>query len=1216
MAGEVRAALQAVMDADERVTSFLADLATDGQRVAEITLTLAKEPPPKPVPAIELPDKPVAFFEEEIQRHVAYLDYLVARGPRLEELETLVTSLDARLAEWTTIDETLTSRVDEGIAQLGKLADQVETGAIAAGDVSLPGEFDLATWQARLESTRAAATERSTRIDEARGRLDAGRQSLESTTRTPPEEIAAESDERDLCEVLLSSRHLEAAERAELESEDPATVRPVLDRRLQAYRDGINSWQAVREKVGTELEALEALDDGIEALPAPTLKDFDGGTGHAELRAARQQLQFAEAMVVYRQQRLDLLDQAHEAVRTLRDTVQDAGASVALAGSRLIELRAALQVAETMIESGAIEPFEFPEDLSVERLWAELKSMTEIEINRNRALTDLAQRLVDTAPREAAVAALERQQQQASDARAELKEESAYEAVVAGIQAMDDEALLARLKPGGTFETEHAAATLLVEERRGVLDQLIQNLKDVRGQLNALTSPFAQFEVNATPDRVQEIRAELEAMAAIEVEGEVRLPMDASVDGDREKRIRREIAEATVAEPPTGALSPSQEELDLLLLDQRAARDRLRYFEDFSRIADQYRSKLEKFDEAATTMGEALSTVEQIERRRYAAARALADRLGSGDVSGVMLPYNIGEWLSKEAVEAATATRRNQRAILDQSRSYFTQYLGRIGIYLAWVEWAQIGGKIAQDKVDLIAQPVGHIEAARKAIRDRPDFEQENLEYEAGERMALTSLWDRLLATIADATLRSRFEGPLEANYLEMGNLERIKREYGQAATAFEELIRVTMDSTQSLEEAIATLRIAEKTRLEDYQIARYHAAIAGRPGAQVPIAAAFREAYGTDLPQPIDDRGWDQFIWANRLLTAEARLWGDRRWIATMEHRLSRLGIESEVARYNGHVAEIGAKIGNIDSSIETLDGRIDDLKHDYAGALRQYGLQTLTRIAVIPIVAYLLVRLLRLFTRRIGARGVSDEDEDEFGRQRRFKTITNVVQASITVLVWVIAVIYILANLGLNITPIVASASVVGLAIAFGAQALVRDFFAGFFILLEDQYTVGDVIDVGSAAGTVEHITLRVTILRDLEGVVHYVPNGLVQRVSNRTKGWSRVVMEVQVGYREDVDRAIEVLRRVLEEMYATPPYSYRIIETPEVAGVQSMTDSTVGIRLMVKTKPGRQWEIGRELRRRIKGRFDEEGIREPFQQRIVHQIREEEPSLPGDS
>ena len=182
---------------------------------------------------------------------------------------------------------------------------------------------------------------------------------------------------------------------------------------------------------------------------------------------------------------------------------------------------------------------------------------------------------------------------------------------------------------------------------------------------------------------------------------------------------------------------------------------------------------------------------------------------------------------------------------------------------------------------------------------------------------------------------------------------------------------------------------------------------------------------------------------------------------------------------------------------------------------------------------------------------------------------------------------------SLGLPITPLLASASVIGVALGLGAQGLVRDIVSGMFMIAEDQYGVGDVVDVGSATGTVESIGVRITRLRDVNGTVWYVRNGEIMRVGNQSQGWARAVLDVNVGLGEDIDHAEEVLLRTAQDLKNDERLGQHVLEEPEVWGVESLSTDGVLMRVVVKTQPLQQWVVARELRRRIKDQFDEEGI-----------------------
>jgi small conductance mechanosensitive channel len=194
-------------------------------------------------------------------------------------------------------------------------------------------------------------------------------------------------------------------------------------------------------------------------------------------------------------------------------------------------------------------------------------------------------------------------------------------------------------------------------------------------------------------------------------------------------------------------------------------------------------------------------------------------------------------------------------------------------------------------------------------------------------------------------------------------------------------------------------------------------------------------------------------------------------------------------------------------------------------------------------------------------------------------------------------------LDEIGLPVGPLMGGAAVVGLAIAFGAQNLIKDFFTGFMILLEQQYMVNDVVKIGNIAGQVERISLRMTTLRDLEGRVHFMPHGNITAVTNMTHGWSRAVFDIDVAYKEDVDRVIEVLLDLGQQLRRDPEYGPLILDDPTMLGVDAFGDSAVTIKFYLKTRPLRQWPVKRELLRRIKNRFDELGIEIPFPHRTLY-------------
>lgn len=220
-----------------------------------------------------------------------------------------------------------------------------------------------------------------------------------------------------------------------------------------------------------------------------------------------------------------------------------------------------------------------------------------------------------------------------------------------------------------------------------------------------------------------------------------------------------------------------------------------------------------------------------------------------------------------------------------------------------------------------------------------------------------------------------------------------------------------------------------------------------------------------------------------------------------------------------------------------------------------------------------------------------------------KRVETLVRLLRQGVLIVLWVMVLLIILREVGVEITPILASAGIVGLAVGFGAQNLVRDVISGFFMILENQVRVGDVAIVNGTGGVVEKVSFRTVVLRDLSGVVHVFPNGSVSTLSNMTKEWSGYVLNMGVAYKEDVDKVMDVMRQVATEMRGDEYYGALMIQDIEIFGVDDFADSAVVIKARLKTKPIKQWEVGREYRRRLKQAFDREGIEIPFPHRSIY-------------
>lgn len=258
--------------------------------------------------------------------------------------------------------------------------------------------------------------------------------------------------------------------------------------------------------------------------------------------------------------------------------------------------------------------------------------------------------------------------------------------------------------------------------------------------------------------------------------------------------------------------------------------------------------------------------------------------------------------------------------------------------------------------------------------------------------------------------------------------------------------------------------------------------------------------------------------------------------------------------------------------------------------------------RVVAIVVLAWIVARSASLAARRL-ERSVSHSGPGAEERTRRVQTLARITRKTVGILVTATAALMILRETGIDITPVLTGAGVAGLAVGFGAQTLVRDVISGFFLLLEDQVRVGDVVTVNGQAGLVEELNLRTIVLRDIEGTVHVFPNGEVKTLANRSKDFSFYVLDVPIRSDEDADRVIEILRAVSASLVGEPPFDAHVLEPLEVFGVDSFGSGNLIVRARLKTAAQQQWAVGRELRKRVARALAEAGIEMPGSRLDVH-------------
>ena len=258
--------------------------------------------------------------------------------------------------------------------------------------------------------------------------------------------------------------------------------------------------------------------------------------------------------------------------------------------------------------------------------------------------------------------------------------------------------------------------------------------------------------------------------------------------------------------------------------------------------------------------------------------------------------------------------------------------------------------------------------------------------------------------------------------------------------------------------------------------------------------------------------------------------------------------------------------------------------------------------RIILLILLAFAANRFAASVIRNAEHEIVEEDDLKTFERRRRVQTVGGTLRRFFSILIWSAASLMVLRELDVDITPILTGAGIVGLAVGFGAQTLVKDIISGLFLITEDQVRIGDVAEINGIGGAVEEINLRTIVLRDLEGTVHHISNGEIRTLANKSRDFSYYVIDIGVGYDDDTDRIVEVVRRATEDLRKDPAFAASILEPLEVLGVDAFKPSEVTLRFRIKTLPMKQWEVGRELRRRIKKAFEAQGIQIPTPQYTI--------------
>ena len=1185
-----------------------ADVAKKALDENDASLKEAREAADAPLPAepgkiAELEGLDEQSLLMQVERRKEYLGTYRKREEQLDQIPDLSDARRKMINQAMEAFRIAEQRAGDLRPLLTELARRVQAGSILE-DKSVFREEGVDVWK---QDAAQRQVEYAARLETYRAEKQLP-EAAEPTSR--PEDVWNLETERslqyslDVAGVMLQAAKHEAAEREQLEKTDPAALPTAITRIHDDWRRALAEYESAADRAEIKRAALVELEADRAELTPPSKESIPEGAGHSELKKARRDAGFSDELFRYHTRRLEMTGQANEVATELMQELLAIPAAFERARRQTVTLKAALKLADDWQREGKIASFDSPEGASVTNLAAQIRTIAQAEAARRREVDELEHRQ-DKTVIDAAREELDKEKQNNERLQNILQEELSYAAFLKEMAAKDETTLIALVEPEGTLDASIEELADAVDQAQRQFDHAVQALRGARDAIASVENPYVRMGFRMAPERPAEIKAEMEKLkdASRPVDHSA-LPLKKATNGKMPTPVAVDASQpAQTGELLLDRAKKIQRGLEA---QQDFATAHWEYFQNLNDKLKLYAEALEALDQAFTSAGQARSSLINEEKRKYAGARELERRLNEGRIDRTQIHFDLSETLARKTIIQAQSDRDAQARRYAKLHKYHQDEWDRLQALSAFGMWAKIRADAADKRAALIVGPVQYIDAATLSVDHLEKVDQKQLEYDAkNTRGEEDDAWENVLAAVSRVEKRELFDDSLDLYYRAITLIDRQVSEYEKGLEAYQELIEACNQERKQIAEAPEKLEEGLKLRILSYQAARYLAAVAALPSAQLTIEDRFKQKYGLPLPIPEQTHDWDKDYWANRLFDAEVRIWGHLAWSKATRQLLSKLGLDAEIARYDQHRAKIENKIRALKDRRRDLRRSIGAIRTDYSKEIRSAVLWTLGSLVFIPLLAWILIRLVNHFARRFEEREVDGLARDRISYHERMKTISSVSRRTVAGVIWLIVGLYLLHRFGTPISTLLALSGVLGLAFAFGAQALIRDFFQGFFILVENQYTIGDWIKVGGIEGTVERLTLRVTVLRDMEGTLHFIPNGAVTSVSNMTHGWSQVKMEIGVGYGEDIDRVSRVILEAATDICKSPAWKDKVLADPVVPGLQSFGDSSLNIRLVVKTQPGVQWGLARALRKRIKERFDEEGIEIPFPQRVIHHV-----------
>ncbi|WP_372366381.1 mechanosensitive ion channel domain-containing protein [Candidatus Uabimicrobium sp. HlEnr_7] len=752
------------------------------------------------------------------------------------------------------------------------------------------------------------------------------------------------------------------------------------------------------------------------------------------------------------------------------------------------------------------------------------------------------------------------------------------------------------------------------------LNMLLQTQKQI---IHDIQSPLVIYSQQALEDLYQQATRSVEQIAN-EKKYEISLRLDRNVSNENLKKYLKQLTIIARGFPK----EISEEELQRL-------EQQLDFFSNVLTVAQEKESAQKKLQQILgdiyqqrqlqiSQMKERMLTL----RKAYGAATEFQIRLGKKEILSV--PESIKNVPSKGDLLVVEKEIQTLEQNYNATKKIIEQQKRNMEIFHQKT-------KYIETRISTILEKLKYLQKRQKLSKNYDKKELTNTEEQQYQqaiyekKIANSDWWINMLSFFGSKEAKQQ-EKLLDSYFADLVTLERKIKNLEKRGQINQSLIKISNEERKILKEQ--TLPSPQKKI--NTHLSEIEAKLKPSSFRQDILNSFFpEETSKISLPQTLSNEQRQEY-----LPKAVDEVF--RNWIASLtylaqknaiEYETSKLGLETESARYKEDIGRIESKkrqiipevsklTGHSQKSLYSLDpiekpqnkeqqsrylqGEISHTRHLQAQALLHSAFISIMSLIFIPIIALLLIRTLNRVGKNLIYKVTASSYNNNKVREQRAQTLLSTLQTTWTAVVFVIAGIYMLKQFRIDITPIIASAGVLGLALAFGAQTLVRDYISGFFILLENQYVTGDMVEIDGITGCVIKITLRLTIVRALDGTVHFFPNGTFHHISNKSKN-SRAVINIGTAYNIPVDKVLEILNQVAIDMRQDPKVGPMVLDDYEIQGLDSFDSSSINYRMWLKTTPGDQWTVKRATQRRIKIYFDKHNIEIPFPQRVLYNPKE---------